>query len=253
MEYVIIENEQYAKENLQRMVEAIRPDWHLALASKTVEDSVAFFKRKHNVGLIFMDIELDDGTCFEIFNEVQIATPVIFTTAFDEYALKAFKVNSVDYLLKPVSEQDVKDALHKFESLQKQLQVDYGQLEKSFAEMKPHSRILISSGDNYGFVNVDDIAYFVSEDKYVYAHLLNGRRHLTEFSNLSDLMARLDTTRFFQISRNIISSIHSIAKVSKFFTGRLRVTLKSGNEEQVVVVSAARRHKFLDWLGAQSN
>jgi DNA-binding LytR/AlgR family response regulator len=251
MKYLIIENEAFALENLKKIVARLRPDWHLQFTAESVEETVDYLISKPDVDLLFMDIELVDGNCFEIFKRVKIETPVIFTTAYDDFAIQAFKVNSIDYLLKPITEDAVSEALEKFERLQvKPAETpDYSQLLQQLMQPASRQRILISSGDNYGYVMIDDVAFFLSEDKYVFVYLRSGVRRMTDFHNLGEVEGIVDTKRFFQVSRNIIASIGSIDKVSKYFNGRLKVIVKAGNEGQEAMVSAARRQAFIDWLG----
>lgn len=262
MNYVIIENETFARENLLQVIGRLRPAYRLVFTAETVEDSIAWFAKPQQVDLIFMDIELDDGNCFEIFRRVSIHTPVIFTTAYDEYALQAFKVNSVDYLLKPILDEDIEAALVKFEKYLTASLPDYSQLLTTLNDLalmhqpqgidspKPmHNRILVSSGDHYLHENISDVAFFMSEDKYVFLYLKSGRRRITDFESLSDILHALPVSDFFQLSRSIVCHIDAIASVSKHFKGRLSVTVKAGDVREEVLVSAARRKEFLDWLG----
>ncbi len=251
MKYAIIEDEIHSIENLKQIMRKIRPGYQLAFEAQSVADGAEILAGNHGADLIFMDVELTDGNCFDIFKTVKVTTPIIFTTAYDEYALKAFKVNSIDYLLKPIGEKDVEDTLVKFESLRAesgQKQADISGLERMFAN-KNNQRLLIFKGDTISYIQVKDVAFFLSEGNYVYAHLNNGQHPITTFSNLGELTEMLDSTRFFQLSRNVITSVEAISKISKYFRGRLHVTLKYGNSTQEVIVSAGRRNEFLNWLG----
>lgn len=196
-----------------------------------------------------MDVELDDGNCFKIFNHTEIKIPIIFTTAYDEYAIQAFRVNSIDYLLKPVSEDDVERAIRKFESMQMASVPSYREVGDELSRNRQRRRILISDSDGYTFVATDDVAWFEAEDKYVSMVLRSGKRMLTDFASLADVMDVLDPDRFFQLSRSVVASIESIGKISKFLKGRLRVCIESGGVDRTETVSAARRPEFLDWLG----
>lgn len=251
MNYVIIENEAYALENLKHSIAGLRPAWQLVFTAESVEQTVAFLRSRPAIDLIFMDIELVDGTCFDIFRQVKVETPIIFTTAYDDFAIQAFKVNSVDYLLKPIGELALSEAIIKYERLTSHPNIDYQTLLAHMSRPPGRQRILISSGDTFGYVMIDDVAFFVSEDKYVYAVMRNGQRRMTNFSNLAEVEAIVDNTRFTQVSRSIIASIESIGKVSKYFNGRLKVQVCAGGEVQEAVVSAARRQVFLDWLGGK--
>ncbi|MGN0205669.1 MAG: LytR/AlgR family response regulator transcription factor [Muribaculaceae bacterium] len=251
MKYAIIENEEFARINLQMVIETVRPDYVCAFTAETVEECVKRFSSAGNdIQLIFMDIELDDGNCFEIFQRTAVKTPIIFTTAYDEYAIRAFKVNSIDYLLKPVTEENVECAIKKFESMQPGIQVpDYGKLSGELSGVRKRQRILLSTATGYSFVSIDDIAWVEAEDKYVSIVLKTGKRAVTDFASLADVMEILDQERFFQLSRAVVTSIDAIYKISKFLKGRLMVTLMATREERTETVSAARRPGFLEWLG----
>lgn len=249
MKYAIIENEEFARINLREVIETVRPAYRCAFTAETVEECVRHFASANDIQLIFMDIELDDGNCFEIFRRTEFKTPVIFTTAYDEYAIQAFKVNSIDYLLKPVSEEDVERAIRKFESMQAAPGPDYRDVAAEITRARSRRRILISDAGGYSFVSTDDIAWFEAEDKYVSIVLRSGKRMLTDFASLADVTEALDPDRFFHLSRSVVASIESIGKISKFFKGRLRVSLIANGVERTETVSAARRPEFLGWLG----
>jgi len=160
----------------------------------------------------------------------------------------------VDYLLKPITQAHVEQALTKFEQVRRMAgagaaaTTDYGQLAATM-QRGQRQRILTSSGDSYSYVSIDEVACFVSEDKYVFVYTRDGRRHITDYPSLAELMPTLDAGKFFQLSRGIIASIGSITAVKKYFNGRLRVTVSAGTSEQTATVSAARRRDFLAWLG----
>ncbi|MGM9815746.1 MAG: LytR/AlgR family response regulator transcription factor [Lepagella sp.] len=250
MKYAIIENEEFALINLREVIKSVRPDYVCVFTAETVEDCVDYFRRNPDVQLIFMDIELDDGNSFEIFRQVDIKKPIIFTTAYNEYAIQAFKVNSIDYLLKPVSEEDVERAIKKYETIHSaSVLPDYQEIANRLAPKPLRRRILISDKNGYSFVTTDEIAWFEAEDKYVSIVLNTGKRLFTDFASLSDVIEVLDPDRFFHISRNVVASIDSIAKISKFFKGRLQVDIIASDETRTELVSAARRGDFLEWLG----
>lgn len=250
MKYAIIENEVFARLNLQNIVETLHPDYKLVFTAETVADAIAGISSNSDLDLVFMDIELDDGNCFDIFDRIKVNTPVIFTTAYDDYAIKAFKVNSIDYLLKPVVEDDVEAAIKKYEErIAPSSDIDYQQLSKAMARTRAHTRILVTDGDDYSFVNIADIAWFEAANKYIFVKLNDGTSHLTESLSLGDVLPALDPNEFFQLSRSVVASVSAIVKVSKFFKGRLHVTLKAGTTRRSEIVSAARRQDFLNWLG----
>lgn len=246
--YAIIENEEYARINLENIIKAVRPGYELGFVAETVSESISFFSQPHDIGLVFMDIELDDGSCFDIFANTDLHLPVIFTTAYDKYAIKAFKVNSIDYILKPLIEDDITNAISKFEKNNLR-SCDYRRMSEDYSSLRTRTRILVSDGNGYSFVHTDDIAWFEAEDKYVVIKLKNGKSILSEQTSLDDTALILDTEKFFRVSRAVIASIGSISRVRKYFKGRLQVELSAGTEKRTETMSAARRPGFLSWLG----
>lgn len=246
MRYAVIENEEIARQSMCAMMARVRPDYELAFTAESVVGTVEAL-RDHPVDLVIMDVELTDGDCFEIFGRVRVTTPVIFTTSYSEYMLRAFRVNSIDYLLKPVTPDDLARALEKFETLASTRQVpDYAAFAR---KASPRNRILTVSGDNYDYVLIEDIAWMVSEDKCIFAVLSDGRRRLTEYPNLASAAEAVRGHDFFQVSRSVLAAISAVCGVSKWFGGRLVVTLRAGQSTQRETVSAARRDSFLAWLG----
>ncbi len=243
--FAIIEDEAIAGCHLQNTVERLRPQWKLCFTSNGVEQSVDMLKAHTNVELIFMDIQLGDGECFEIFKRIPCLKPIIFTTAYDEHAIRAFKVRSVDYLLKPIDEQELEAAILKFEAMRGAYNAEYSGVVKEFNK----GRILLRSGDNYSYIYSNDIAYVLSEENCVFIYPHQGGRRLSEFANLQEAMERLDTTNFFQASRNIITSIDAVRSVSRYFRGRLKVKIAADGKTIETLVPAARKEVFLDWLG----
>ncbi len=188
MKYAIIEDETHSIENIKQIMRKIRPGYQLSFESQSVTESAKILAGNHGADLIFMDVELIDGICFDIFKTVKVTTPIVFTTAYDEYAIKAFKVNSIDYLLKPIGEKDVEDTLVKFESLRmesKQKQADISGLERMFTD-RNNQRLLIFKRDTISYIQVKDVAFFLSEGNSVYAHLNNGQHPITTFNNLGN-------------------------------------------------------------------
>lgn len=251
MKYAIIENEEVSRDNLKNDVMRLRPNYQLLFTAESIDDTVTCLKSNPQVELLFMDIELTDGNSFEIFRRTQVTTPIIFTTAYNDFAIQAFKVNSIDYLLKPFSLSELEKAILKFEQLSVPVHPDYSALVQAFSNKTGRDRILINVGDNYSFVNTADVAWFQREEKYVYAVMNNGRRHITDYQNLSDVEQQMDSRQFFRLSRNIVVSITAIAKVSKWLNSRLKVTVKSGDDTETFLVSSSRRNDFLDWMGGK--
>jgi len=246
--FAIIENEFFALEKLKSAISGLRPDYNLVFTSESVQECIGFFNKRPPVDLIFMDIELVDGNCFEILSQAEIKAPVIFTTAYDNYALQAFCVDAVDYLLKPISEEKLKISIEKFESrsIKPANEIDIELLKKLTGQKKYARRILTARGDSYSFIDVEDIAYFYAEDKYVFISKFNGEKTLTLYSSISRIEEDLDPAVFFRLSRKIMANIRSIKSVTKQFKGRLKVEL-TGNVSEII--SSSRKTDFLRWLG----
>ncbi|MFC3199543.1 LytR/AlgR family response regulator transcription factor [Parapedobacter deserti] len=246
MKYLIVEDEQLAYEELKRMIAKLRPDYVLESHTKTVVDTIGFLKATA-VDLILMDIRLADGNCFEVFNHVKVTTPVIFTTAYDEHAIKAFKLNSVDYLLKPFDEQELEAALTKFETIfnnhpDKASPRNVEQL----LPLKTKNRFLIAKGENYHYIETTDIAHFYSEDGVVFLHTFNDRRYIINYT-LDQLAQQLDHRLFFRVSRNCIGHVKAIENVAKYFNSRLKLSF-SPECPHKVLVSRVRVPDFLKWM-----
>lgn len=251
MKYAIIENEEFARLNLKRIIDSLRPDYECSFMAESIEACVSYFSRPNEVGLIFMDIELDDGNCFEIFRRIDLKVPVIFTTAYDEYALKAFKVNSIDYLLKPILTEDVALALDKF-ALRSPAVPDYAALPAAF-NSRNNGRVLITTRMGYYFVKAEDVAWIEAAHKCITLVLKDGTSKVTDFVSLSEAMAVFDASRFHPLSRSVIAAIDSISQVSRHFKGRLRIELNAGQTKREEIMTAARKKDFLDWLGFSGN
>ena len=253
MRYAVIENEELARLSLCRMLEELRPDWELVFTAESVEETIEGLQSDMPYPeLMFMDIELDDGSCFDIFKQIAVTCPIVFTTAFENFALQAFDVNSVGYLLKPITYEKLTKILVKIEGLRRSLSSSSENdtvVNKQTRETVTHGRILISHRDSYSFISSADVAFFTAEDKCVSVTLKNGTTYLTDFTTLSDCMNVLDRNQFFHLSRNTIVNIDCISRVSKYFKGRLNVDINVGKAIQTVTVSSARKVEFLSWLG----
>lgn len=249
--YAIIEDEEYVRARLKQTIGRLRPDMRAAFESGSVAEAIEYFGTLPELSLIFMDVELSDGNCFEIFDRVKINTPVIFTTAYNEFALKAFEVYSLDYLLKPVSDADLLRAIEKFETVTRGDRRDWSQMATTLVQqMRGGSeRILIANGDTFTYVNVSDVAFFEADDGYIFAILKDGQRQITSIANMQEVINKVGEDSFFQISRRIVVSINALTKVSKHFRGRLLVRYKAGGEEFSETVSSGRKDEFLAWLG----
>lgn len=249
--YIIIEDERFAYEELKRMMRRLRPEYELIGWAQSVEQAVLLLERG-SAGLVIADIRLADGLCFDVFGRFHTDIPVIFTTAYDEYALKAFRLNSIDYLLKPVEEKDLERALDKFERnrLVRPTSESYSGLERMYMSGTRKNRFLVRIGDEFRHVETDEVACFNSEDKAVYMNLFSGKRYVIDYS-LDSLEPMLDSMMFFRVSRGCIANIKAIQKVTRFFGSRLRVELKPQCCDRLLV-SRVRTADFLKWLGGDS-
>lgn len=247
IQYLLVEDEHFAAEEIKRMIQKLRPGYRMAGQTDSVEGTVSFL-RHTSVDLIILDIRLSDGISFEIFEQVSTDTPVLFTTAYDEYALQAFRVNSVHYLLKPVEEAELETALRRFEQNNRvrPASTPYKNLEKSLWEHNKKNRFLVQTGDSYQYVETKGTAFFYSEEKYVFLHTFTDKRYMVNYT-LEQLEQMLDERMFFRVARNCIANIKAIGKISKYFTGRLKLNFVPQCPHEVLV-SRNRVADFLKWV-----
>ena len=258
MKYVIIEDEPLAQEELVRMLKSIDPEFTLLASMDSVEASINWFENNEQPDVIFMDIHLSDNICFDIFDKVEITAPIIFTTAYDQYAIEAFKTNGIAYLLKPIEEDELNDAIKKYHTLTKtdtelsNIHTQIQQLSTLYAQPQiktPTSykeRLLAKVGDNYQHLLMQDIAYFYSEDHYTFVATKDKQRYIINYT-LDTLIDQLNPQQFFRISRKIIININSINTISKHFNGRLKITVNPSSSEEIYV-SRNKVQAFLAWL-----
>jgi len=246
IKYLIVEDERLAYQELKRMMSQLRPDFILAGRTESITTTLDFLKN-NKVDLILLDIRLSDGDSFEIFNHINISTPVIFTTAYDEHAIQAFKLNSIDYLLKPIEEEALAIALSKYEQLYRSQSNPFNyKILEGIIPQQTKKRFLIQKGDSYSYIESEDIAFFYSEDKVVFAHTCADKRYIINYT-LDQLEKRLDTKSFFRVSRNCIANIRSIKNISKYFNNRLKLTLSPECPHEILV-SRLRVNDFLQWI-----
>lgn len=253
MNVVIIEDEAPALARIQKLVKEVDPSIIIVGTADSIESSVLLFNKHNNIDVALMDIELADGQSFEIFNRIDVSCPVIFTTAYDEFALKAFKVNSIDYLLKPVDVEDLRRAISKLKAF-KQVQVvpDYKQeLQSLLSSFKAEqgaykNRFLIKIGTKLVSIPVDQIAYFHAADKLVYVYTEQGQKHIIDHT-LDEVARMLEPSAFFQLNRQFVANVRSIQSVHTYFNGKLKVELKPEFHEDVIV-SRERAGDFKNWL-----
>ncbi len=250
MNVIIIEDEKPSARYLQRMLE--KQDVNVKQMLHSVGEAVQWFQNNEHPDLIFLDIQLSDGLSFEIFDAVEVKSAIIFTTAFDEYALQAFKLNSIDYLLKPIDEEDLQAAVKKyklFKPSSKNVQLNFEDIKKLLVnpmEREYKKRFTTKIGQHIKMISADEIECFYSENKGTYAHTVDGRDYLLE-TTLEQLEQELSPETFFRISRKYFININSIKDIISYTNSRLQLKLNS-YKEQEVIVARERVKDFKLWL-----
>ncbi len=252
MNVIIIEDEKPAARLLQRKLEKLNIEVGVMLHS--VAESIDWFSKNEHPDLIFLDIQLSDGLSFEIFENIDIKSAVIFTTAYDEYALKAFKLNSIDYLLKPIDEDDLEVAISKFKMRfpkpENTLQLDFEQIKKMLQNpfgKNFKTRFTVKIGQHLKVISTDEIECFFSENKGTYIHTFDNRNYLIE-STLEVLEQELDPKQFYRISRKFIIPLKSIKEIVVYSNSRLKLILPTYKEDEVIV-SREKVADFKAWIG----
>ena len=247
MKVLIIEDEKLAQDYLIDLLSDIGYELQLVGTCNSLKNSIKWLVSNDLPDLIFMDIDLGDGLCFEIFDVVDLSCPIIFTTAYDEYAIRAFKVNSIDYLLKPIASQDLNAALKKYFRLTANV-VDRNKIEKISGSISGRykSRFIIKVGNHIRSLPVENIRYFHSKEKATYAYDYEKKMALIDYS-LDRLESMMDPEHFFRINRNYIISYGSIKDIISYSGSRLKVHLE-GTSADDVVVSRDRVQDFKSWL-----
>lgn len=255
MTTIIIEDEKPAARLLQRKLEKINVRAEVMLHS--VEEALNWFSQNKHPDLIFLDIQLSDGLSFEIFEKTDIKSAVIFTTAYDEYALRAFKLNSIDYLLKPIDEDDLEVAVSKFKERfqhskangNESMQLDFEQIRKMLSnpfEKIFKKRFTVKIGQHLKVISTDEIECFFSENKGTYIHTFDNRNYLLD-STLEVLEQELDTADFYRISRKFIIPLKAIKEIVVYSNSRLKIILPTFREDEVIV-SREKVSDFKNWI-----
>lgn len=275
MTILIIEDEEATARKLQRLLTEVEPTATVLGLLGSVEESVAWLQTQTHPDLILMDIELADGQSFEIFKHIAVQSPVIFTTAYDEYAIKAFRVNSIDYLLKPVKEADLRSALAKLRTMKQVLAEQpnnlLASLEDLLQQLRPipsveqssdrdhpvrdperrtdpvRQRFLVKQGQRLFSVPIDDVLYFFSRNKLTFLKTGDAHEWLIDYT-MDELEHMLDPQRFFRLNRQIIAGMRAVERINLYFNGKLKVTLQP-TFEQEVLVSREKAPDFKRWLG----
>lgn len=257
MRYLIIEDELPAQRLMKGLLKEIRPEWQCAGCLDSVESAVDWFTLNPQPDIIFMDIQLSDGLSFDILDRVEIEGMIIFTTAYDEYAIRAFKVNSIDYLLKPIRKEDVLDALEKFEHYSRRIflsrnkAIDAAELLKTVQGATQNSRLyrtrfLVSRGEMYVPLQVEDVAFMFSRNKITSAMTFEGKRFILDFP-LDSLEEQLDPEFFFRASRQFMVNIKAVSRIQPFFNGKLILETQPSHDEKVTV-SREKAQAFKHWV-----
>ena len=247
MKIILIEDEKPAARLLKRRVEKL--GYEITEMLHSVEESVAWLKTNSQPDLIFLDIQLSDGLSFEIFNQVDVSSAIIFTTAYDEYVLKAFKLNSVDYLLKPFDEEELKFAIEKFEKQhQPKSSFDLSEIKKLFTNQSESykERFSVKIGTSIKIIESDNIECFFSENKASYIHTKENKNYLIDFS-LDKVEEQMNPKKFFRINRSQIIQIDSIKEITIYSNSRLKIVLNTYNEQDMIV-SREKVTDFKNWL-----
>lgn len=250
---LIVEDEPYAARQLKEMISAFSPDMHVGPEIDTIEDAVAYLQSGQTVDLIFMDIHLSDGLAFEIFESVETFVPVIFTTAYDQYAIKAFKVNGIDYLLKPISKEDVGLALAKFErqsqSCQPALATDYmKQLQNLLSKTKVYKEnFLIPFKDKLFPVPVKDFAWFEIKNGVVLGTKFDKMSLILEERSLDELAQIINPQQFYRANRQYLINRMAVKEVAQYFNGKLQATMQP-SPSQAIVISREKASQFKEWI-----
>ena len=250
MKVIIIEDEKPSARRLKRMLEAIDITAETMLHS--VEESIQWFNNNPHPDVIFLDIQLSDGLSFEIFEQVEVKSAIIFTTAYDEYALQAFKLNSIDYLLKPIDDEDLETAVTKYKTRIPQktnIALDFEDIKKLL--INPIDRVYkkrfsVKVGQHIKLVNIDEIECFYSENKGTYLYTTEGRNYLLD-TTLEALENELEPDTFFRINRKFFININAIKDIISYTNSRLQIKLNNYNEDEVIV-ARERVKDFKEWL-----
>ncbi|GAB5474151.1 MAG: LytTR family DNA-binding domain-containing protein [Maribacter sp.] len=250
MKAVIVEDEHIASRRLAQLISELAPEIEIVGQLTSVENGLAWFKDNPLPQLIFLDIQLNDGYGFDILDQLQEHPPVIFTTAYNEYAIRGFKYNGLDYLLKPIDKNDLRTALSKFRrtngtSPKVWDNQNLEQIRNLFQKEYKH-RFMVKVGNQFKSFNVSDIAYFKSNEGLIFLHMFTGQAYPVEYS-LDQLEEILNPVQFFRINRKFMVSVNSVEEIHTYFNSRLKLKILPKVEEQVIV-SRERTTKFKKWL-----
>ncbi len=253
MKVVIVEDELAACENLVYLLHSIDRTIEVITFLDSVTSAISFFSKPHDAQLVFMDIHLADGLSFEIFDKVAINAPVIFTTAYDQYTLKAFKVNSIDYLLKPIDEEELSEALNQFETQKTEKKESNSQMKGLLDLIKSQNKAykttyLVNQRDQLIPLKTEKIAFFYIDTGVVKAVTSDSQSYLME-TKLEDIEHDLDPNNFYRVNRQFIIRRDAVTTIKYYFNGKLIVNTKPAHEERIIV-SKAKATEFKKWMNS---
>lgn len=256
MRIFIVEDEELAVKKLQKTLLAIDKDLEVTGTADSIAAAVAWLESHPRPDLILMDIELADGQSFEIFNLTEVKSPVIFTTSYDEYALKAFKVNSVDYLLKPVQKDELETALSKFSQLKQTFSQGHEDapitalvrdLQQKLQHKEYRKRFLVKHSQKLLSIEMDRIAYFFSDDRLNFFKTFDDKKYVIDYT-MDEIEQMLDPSEYFRINRSFVVSVKSIDQIHDYFGNRLKLNLRPTIDKEALV-SREKVSQFKDWMG----
>ena len=257
MKIFIVEDEELAVKKLQKTLHAIDANLEVTGTADSIAAAVEWLQTNERPDLILMDIELADGQSFEIFNLIEVKSPVIFTTSYDEYALKAFKVNSVDYLLKPIQKDELEAAISKFQQMKENFQGGktaetqisslVKELQQTIHQKDFRKRFLVKHSQKLISIEVDRIAYFFSDDRLNFFKSYDDKKYVIDYT-MDEIEQMLDPEQFFRINRAFIVSIKSIDQIQEYFGNRLKLNLKPVIDKEALV-SREKVASFKDFMG----
>lgn len=257
MKILLVEDEALLAKQLKSLVISIEPSAELLAHTNSVQATTAWLQTHEPPELILMDIELADGQCFEVFNQVTVKSPVIFTTAYDEYALRAFKVNSIDYLLKPIKEEDLQTALQKWKKLTAQkagtpfpamnVEVLVHELRRTSDQQHYRDRFLVKQGQKLLSIPLKEIAFFFARNSVNFIITKQNQKFIVDYT-LDEIEKNIDPQEFFRVNRQFIVSHDIIAAIHPWFNGKLKIEVTLPTEEEVIA-SRDKAPVLKAWLG----
>jgi two-component system, LytTR family, response regulator LytT len=254
MKILIVEDEPLGAETLVQYVKEIDASIQVAGITESIRGTVEWLQQNPAPDLVLMDIELADGQSFEIFNRVKITSAVIFTTSYDEYALKAFQVNSIDYLLKPIKKNDLKKAIDKYREMKQLFSGSGINIEHLLHDLRlqqnqaQRNRFLVKQGQRLVSIEVNDIAYFFAEGRLSYFCTWNKQKYVVDYT-MEELENMIDPQIFFRANRSYIIHVKSVIQIHNYFNGKLKLEIKPAIEKDDVVISREKAGAFKEWMG----